>query len=62
MKKEKNRKITFVCYLTASICYYISTIIGIISKENSNWVITLCLGSAFLCLSTTYLNKNNKDK
>ena len=62
MKKEKREKITFVCFLTASICYYVSAIIGIFSKDNSNWVVNLCLGSAFLCLSTTHLNKNNKDK
>ena len=58
---NKKEKIAFICYLTASICFYISAIIGIFSKS-SNWVVNLCLGSAFLCLSTTRLNKNNNDK
>lgn len=66
MKKEQNNKekIAFICFLIASICFYISAIIGIISKDGSNWVVNLCLGSAFLCLSTTHLNKdkNNKHK
>ena len=62
MKKEqKNKKVK-----TAFICFYISAIIGIISKDDSNWVVNLCLGSCFLCLSTTHLNKdrdkNNKTK
>lgn len=61
MNKNKKEKITFICYLIASICFYISAIIGIFSKS-SNWVVNLCLGSAFLCLSTTHLNKDKNDK
>lgn len=67
-KKQKNNKekVTFICFLIASICFYISAIIGIVSKDESNWVVNLCLGSAFLCLSTVYLSKdgdkNNKGK
>lgn len=61
MKNNKD-KIAFVCFLIASICFYISAIIGIFSKGESNWVANLCLGSAFLCLSTTHLNKDKKDK
>lgn len=57
MKKEQREKISFVCFLVASICYYVSAIIGIFSKGDSNWVLNLCLGSLFLCLSTTHLNK-----
>ena len=49
MKKDKSEKISFICFLVASICFYISGIIGIISKDESNWVVNLCLGSAFLC-------------
>lgn len=59
---RKKEKITFICYITASICFYISAIIGIISKTDGNWVVNLCLGSAFLCLSTTHLNKDKDDK
>ncbi len=65
MKKDKSEKISFICYLIASVCFYISGILDIINKDD-NWVIGLCLGSAFLCLSTTHLNKNDdkskKDK
>lgn len=62
MNNDKKEKITFICYLIASICFYISAIIGIFSKTDSNWVVNLCLGSTFLCLSTTHLNKDKNDK
>ena len=52
---EKWKKISFVCCLVASVCFYISGIIGLFDKDGSNWVVNLCLGSAFLCLSTTHL-------
>ncbi len=59
MKKDKREKISFVCFLTASICFYISAIFCFMSEttDNSTGVVNLCLGSAFLCLSTTHLNK-----
>ena len=58
----KQEKISFICYLIASICFYISAILDIINKED-NWVIGLCLGTAFLCLSSTHLSKDKgKDK
>lgn len=60
MEKDKIERINFVCFLVASVCFYISGIIGIFSKDGSNWVVNLCLGSAFLCLSTTHLNKEKK--
>lgn len=59
--KKISDKITFIFFLAASICFYVCGIIGIFSK-NSFWVVHLCLGSAFLCLSTTYLNKNKEGK
>lgn len=61
MSKNNKEKIAFICFLVASICFYIGAIIGIINKNGSNGAVNLCLGSAFLCLSTTHLNKN-KDK
>lgn len=60
MKEEQQnnlQKIAFICFFVASICFYISAIIGIISKEGDNWIQNLCLGSAFLGLSTTHLKK-----
>lgn len=59
MNKKNSEKVAFICFLAASICYYISGIICIFSKSD-HWVINMCLGSAFLCLSTTYLNKKEK--
>lgn len=53
-------KVSFICYLIASICFYISAIIGIVNKNESNWVVDLCLGSAFLGLSSTHKNKDKK--
>ena len=61
MKERQNKKITFICFLIASICFYISAAIGIISKAGSNAVTNLCLGSTFLCLSTAYLNKDKDE-
>ena len=60
--KMKKEKISFICYLIASICFYISAVLDIINKED-NWVIGLCLGTVFLCLSSTHLSKDKgKDK
>ncbi len=57
MKKDKREKISFICFLTASICFYISAIFSFISGTTDRGIVNLCLGSAFLCLSTTYWNK-----
>lgn len=54
--------IAFVCYIIASICFYISAIIGIFSKESGNWITNMCLGSAFLGLASTHFPKRNNDK
>lgn len=61
-KQENNaEKIAHICFLTASICFYIAAFIGIISKNESNWIANLCLGSATLCFSTVFFNKEGKD-
>lgn len=64
MKKGQNKKekITWICFLLASVCFYIAAIIGMISKDGNNVNINLCLGSAFLCLSTVQLRKNRNNK
>lgn len=62
MEKDKREKICFVCLLAASICFYIISIMNFIDKDTAAAVIFLCLGSSFLCLSTTHLNKNDKNK
>lgn len=62
MRVRQREIICFICYLIASICFYVSGIIDIINKNGSNWVVNLCLGSAFLCLSSIHLNKNEDKK
>lgn len=59
MKKEK---ICFICYIIASICFYLSALIGICSHNGGNWVVNLCLGSAFLCLASTHREKKEEKK
>lgn len=60
--KDNKDKIAFIFLLSASICFYVSAIIGIVRGNSGNWIINLCLGSALLCLSTTHLNKGKNDK
>ena len=66
-KKMKNRKkinaekIAFICYLVAAICFYISAIADFVGHGDS-WAVNVCLGSAFLCLSTTHMHKDKGEK
>ena len=60
MKNSQSKKVVFIGFLAASICWFISGIIGIFSKDNSNWIMSLGLGLAFLCLSLIYSNKDRK--
>lgn len=62
MKNIDKEKVQFYSFLVASVCFYISAIAQMISKDGSNWVVNMCLGSAFLCLSTTHLNKDKSKK
>lgn len=66
MKKEIREKISFVGFLTASILYFIGSIMNFIDKNIGTSVMFLCLGFSFLCLAITHLDKkedkNNKDK
>lgn len=62
MKKDKREKISFICFLIASICYFFISIMNFIDKNNSIAVTFLCLGFAFLFLSFTHLNKDKKDE
>ncbi len=58
MKKEQKEKISFVGFLTASIIYFIASILNFIDKNTGTAVMFLCLGISFLCLSFTHLNKD----
>lgn len=63
MKKEKNEKISFIGFLTASICYFIGAILNFIDKNTGTAIMFLCLGFSFLCLALTHLDKDkSKDK
>lgn len=63
MKKEKREKISFVGFLTASIIYFIGSILNFIDKNNGTAVMFLCLGFSFLCLAIAHLNKDeSKEK
>lgn len=70
MKEEKNKKenkIVFILYMVASMCFFISAILGFMD-ENNMAVTQLCLGACFLCLSSVHYtkykdeNKENKEK
>lgn len=62
MKKWKKEKISFVGFLTASMCYFIGAVLNFIDKNTSTAVMFLCLGFSFLCLATTHLDKDENNK
>lgn len=57
MKKDM---ISFICFLAASICYFIVSIVNFIVKNNITALAFLYLGFSFLCLSFTHLIKDKK--
>lgn len=56
MEKDKIR---FICFLLASICFFIVSIMNFMDKNIAPAVTFLLLGISFLLLSTTHL-KNDK--
>lgn len=56
MGKEKIR---FICFLLASICFFIVSIMNFMDKNTAPAITFLLLGISFLLLSTTHL-KNDK--
>ncbi len=66
MKKEKKEKPSFIGFLTASILYFVASILTFIDKNTSTATMWLCLGVTFLCLAFSTLDKKedkkNKDK
>lgn len=54
-------KLIFILYIAASICFFVSAILGFISK-NSMAVAYLCLGACFLCLASVYYEKYKKEE
>jgi len=62
-QKDSGKKAAFVGFLIASICFYVSAITGMNSKDGGYWIVNLCLGSSFLCLSMSCLSKGkNRDE
>ncbi len=55
MGKEKIR---FICFLLASICFFIVSIINFVDKNTAPAITFLLLGISFLLLSTTHLKKD----
>lgn len=62
MEKNKKDKMSFIGFLTASIIYFIASILNFIDKNNGTAVMFICLGFSFLCLATTHLDKDKKTK
>ncbi len=60
MKKEKREKMSFIGFLTASIIYFIASILNFIDKNTGTAVMFLCLGFSFLYLATTHLDKKQR--
>lgn len=61
-QKNNKERINFICFIVASICFYVISIMNFIDNNTSTSVIFLCLGSSFLCLSFTHLNKDKNNK
>lgn len=58
--KLHKEKMTGYCFLLISICYYLSAMMGFFGTDAGNEVVNLCLGSAFLCLSSAHLSKGGE--
>lgn len=58
--KDKE-KISYYCFLVASVCFFICAVIGFFSEGSRGMAVThLCLGAAFLCLASTHKIKEDK--
>lgn len=60
MKKEhkiSSERVSFICFLIAAICYFISAAIAIAYKNGSGGT-NICLGCVFLCLALSYRSKD----
>ena len=55
MEKEKIR---FICFLLASVCFFIVSIMNFMDKNTASAITFLLLGVSFLLLSTTHLKKD----
>ena len=61
-QKNNKEKINFILFLIASICFYIVAIINFIDNNISTAVTFFCVGSVFLCLSFTHLDKDKNNE
>ena len=55
MEKEKIR---FICFLLASVCFFIVSIMNFMDENTAPAITFLLLGISFLLLSTTHLKKD----
>ena len=57
-QKNNKEKINFICFLVASIIFYVVSIMNFIDKDTNTGVVFLCLGSSFLyCIVASYAKK-----
>lgn len=54
----KKKKIRCICFLLASICFFIVSIVNFMEKNTTTAIPYLLLGISFLLLYTTNLRKN----
>ena len=57
-KIMEKKKIRCICFLLASICFFIVSIVNFMDKNTTPAIPYLLLGISFLVLSTTNLRKN----
>jgi len=58
MEEDKKEKIRCICFLLASICFFIVSIVNFVDKNTTSAIPYLLLGISFLLLSTTSSRKN----
>lgn len=59
-KKDSSNKIVSTLNYFTAVCFYVVSIINFVNKDNSMGVFYLCLGSAFMCLGSVWLNKDKE--
>lgn len=58
MERDKKEKIRCICFLLASISFFIVSIVNFMDKNTTPAIPYLLLGISFLLLSTANLRKN----
>ena len=58
LKIMEKEKIRFICFLLASVCFFIVSIMNFMDENTAPAITFLLLGISFLLLSTTHLKKD----